>query len=179
MKICDYGEKAFKDVKIETISFLIETITQKNNKNIVIESYINESFEIKEKIYILSNQFPYWLLYRNEMFDKVLEKLEFGIFQSFRDRQITNKILTQERGEYRVLKSRNIGNNEIVNIENYDTYINDIQNLSVSKFLNQEKVVMVPNLTYYPRATFLPKNSITDGSVALLTLKNQNIANSI
>jgi len=31
---------------------------------------------------------------------------------------------------------------------------------------------MIPNLTYYPRATFLPKNSIADGSVALLTLKN-------
>ena len=31
---------------------------------------------------------------------------------------------------------------------------------------------MVPNLTYYPRATFLPENTITDGSVALLTLKN-------
>jgi DNA (cytosine-5)-methyltransferase 1 len=31
---------------------------------------------------------------------------------------------------------------------------------------------MIPNLTYYPRASFLPKNTITDGSVALLTLKN-------
>lgn len=30
---------------------------------------------------------------------------------------------------------------------------------------------MVPNLTYNPRATFLPENTITDGSVALLTLK--------
>jgi DNA (cytosine-5)-methyltransferase 1 len=31
---------------------------------------------------------------------------------------------------------------------------------------------MVPNLTYYPRASFLPGNTIADGSVALLTLKN-------
>ena len=41
-----------------------------------------------------------------------------------------------------------------------------------SKYLNEKDVVMIPNLTYYPRATFLPKNTITDGSVALLTLKN-------
>jgi DNA (cytosine-5)-methyltransferase 1 len=29
--------------------------------------------------------------------------------------------------------------------------------------------VLVPNLTYYPRACFLPQNSIADGSVAILT----------
>ena len=97
--------------------------------------------------------------------------MKFDIFQSFRDRQIT-KDKTKEMGKIRVLKSRNIGNNEVKNFENYDCYIDNTDNLTVAKFLNQEKVVMIPNLTYYPRASFLPKNTIVDGSVALLTLKN-------
>ena len=70
------------------------------------------------------------------------------------------------------MKSRNIGNNEVRELENYDCYIDNTENLAVAKFLNRKDVVMVPNLTYYPRAGFLPKNTITDGSVALLTLKN-------
>ena len=39
------------------------------------------------------------------------------------------------------------------------------------KLLNKNNIILVPNLTYYPRATFLPKNSIVDGSVALLKSK--------
>ena len=49
--------------------------------------------------------------------------------------------------------------------------MDNIDNFTVSKFLNQNGIVLVPNLTYYPRATFLPKNSITDGSVAILKPK--------
>ena len=55
---------------------------------------------------------------------------------------------------------------------NYDCYIDSIDNLLIAKFFNRKDVIMVPNLTYYPRAAFLPKNTIVDGSVALLTQKN-------
>jgi DNA (cytosine-5)-methyltransferase 1 len=171
-KICDYGEKAFKGVKIETISFLVAT--KKNiepSNEITIESYIDNSYSKKNKDYILSNDFPYWLIYRNERFDEIASKMKLDIFQSFRDRQITKK-LTKADGEVRVLKSRNVGSNKIKNLDSYDCYIDDLEKLAVSKYLNEKDVVMIPNLTYYPRATFLPKNTITDGSVALLTLKN-------
>ena len=171
LKICDYGEKGFKGVKIETISFLLETSTKKQSENILIESYITETVVEKPKGYLLSDKFPYWLIYRNEEFDQISEKMKFDIFQSFRDRQITKQI-TKNSGKYRVLKSRNVGNNEIKELDNYDCYIDDTENLAVAKFLNRESVVMIPNLTYYPRASFLPKNTITDGSVALLTMKN-------
>lgn len=171
LKICDYGEKGFKGVKIETISFLLETQAKKHSDNILIESYITKTIEVKNKSYLFSEKFPYWLIYRNKKFDEISEKIRFDIFQSFRDRQITKKI-TKEKGKYRVLKSRNIGNNQVLELDNYNCYINDMRNLAVAKFLNREHVVMVPNLTYYPRASFLPKNTITDGSVALLTLKN-------
>lgn len=170
-KICDYGEKAFKGVKIETVSFLVNTIKTEKSDNIKIESYINKKYSLKSKMYILSNDFPYWLIYRSENFDKIASKMKLDIFQSFRDRQIT-KSLTKNNGEIRVLKARNIGNNEIKDLVNYDCYVDDLENLAVSKYINENDVVMVPNLTYYPRATFLPKNTIVDGSVALLTLKN-------
>ena len=169
-KICDYGEKAFRDVKIETISFLFSTGKQKD-ENILIESYITNEFENKKKDYIFSDKYPYWLIYRNENFDTIADKLKFDIFDSFRDRQITTK-LTKTKGKIRVLKSRNIGSNKILSQNDADCYIDDYADLAVSKFLNKKNVVMVPNLTYYPRATFLPSDTIVDGSVALLTLKN-------
>ncbi len=171
LKICDYGEKGFKGVKIETISFLLETSAKHRTDTLLVESYITKTMEKKRKDYLFSNRFPYWLLYRDDVFDRIADKLKFDIFQSFRDRQIT-KQLTKSTGKYRVLKSRNIGKNEVLALENYDCYIDEAEHLAVAKFLNREDVVMVPNLTYYPRASFLPKNAITDGSVALLTLKN-------
>lgn len=171
LKICDYGEKGFKGVKIETISFLLNTSLRKFSETILIESYITKRVEEKNKKYIFSEEFPYWLIYRNSDFDNIAQKLKFDIFQSFRDRQITKKI-TKNKGKYRVLKSRNIGNNEIIELNNYDCYVDNPEKLVVSKYLDQENIVIIPNLTYYPRASFLPKNTITDGSVALLTLKN-------
>lgn len=170
-KICDYGEKAFKGVKIETVSFLVNTTGAEKSDKIKIESYIDKNYILKSKKYILSDDFPYWLIYRSDKFDEIASKMKLDIFQSFRDRQIT-KSITKNNGEIRVLKARNIGNNEIKDLQNYDCYVDDMENLAVSKYINENDVVMVPNLTYYPRATFLPKNTIVDGSVALLTLKN-------
>lgn len=170
IKICDYGEKAFKGVKIETISILCKC-SENISENIVVESYVNDSFELKRKDYVFSDEFPYWLIYRNASFDRVVSKMKLDVFKSFRDRQIT-KSITKSNGRIRVLKSRNVDNNRTLKIKGYDCFIDKVDNLAVSKFLNKSDVVMVPNLTYYPRACFLPKNCITDGSVALLTLKN-------
>ena len=169
-KICDYGEKAFKGVKIETVSFLCSSSASTSDK-VIIESYIKNSYKEESKNYIFADDFPYWLIYRDSCFDNVASKMKLDIFNSFRDRQIT-KSITQDKGKVRVLKSRNIGNNEVKKIDGYDCYIDEIKELAISKFYNKSDVVMIPNLTYYPRASFLPKNTITDGSVALLTLKN-------
>ena len=72
------------------------------------------------------------------------------------------------------MKSRNIANNEIIDIAGYDCYMDDISDLAVAKYLNQE-CYLVPNLTYYPRACMLPPETITDGSVAILTLKDNKV----
>ncbi len=171
LKICDYGERGFNGVKIETISFLCSTASTSSD-TIDIESYINHTIIKQRKRYILSNNFPCWLIYRNKDFDVTASKMNLDIFNSFRDRQITKSLTKAVNGKVRVLKSRNIGNNEIKDIDGYDCYIDNCHNFAVNKFYNETGVVMVPNLTYYPRAAFLPSNTITDGSVALLTLKN-------
>ena len=121
----------------------------------------------------MDTKFPYWIIYRNEDFDKVVDKMEFNVFKAYRDRVIT-KSLTKGMGHVRVLKSRNIGNNEIINIPEYDSYVDNLDGLDVGKFLNKTNCVLLPNLTYNPRACFLPKGCIADGSVAILTLANQN-----
>src|SRR3989344_3497442 len=170
IKICDYGESAF-EVKIETISFIVSNKKSLNNK-VKIESYITNSLEYKNKDYVLSKEFPYWLLYRDDFFDKVKEKLKFNIFTSYRDRNITKKH-TKENGRIRVLKSRNLSSDgKVISVPNYDCYIDNPSQFVVSKFMNKENVIIVPNLSYYPRASFLPKNSIVDGSLALLMPKN-------
>lgn len=170
LKICDYGETAFK-VKIETISFILSN-TKVKNKLIKLESYITNDVSYKEREYIMSNKFPYWLIYRDCFFDKVANSLKFEIFNSFRDRTITKKH-TSDKGKIRVLKSRNLSSiGKVINIDGYDSYINNVDDLSVSKFINKDNILIIPNLSYYPRASFLPKNSITDGSLAILTPKN-------
>lgn len=164
--IIDFGEKGFKGVKIETVNFIIDT--RKKGATTIVESYITDDVRQVEQSYITDDKFPYWLIYRNESFDKVASMMKFNVFKSYRDRVIT-KAITKNEGKFRVLKSRNIGDNKIINIPEYDSYIDNIEDLDVAKFLNKEDCILMPNLTYNPRASFLPKGCITDGSVAILT----------
>ena len=164
-KLIDYNEKAF-DVKIETICFVTKTSVASRNHQVVIESYLSKDTFVQGLEYITSGLFDSWLLYRNEEFDAICDTLNFGKFKVFRDRQITKRN-SYEQGKIRVIKSRNIGNNEIINIEGYDRYINEIDGYTVGKHMNSNSI-LVPNLTYNPRAARLPKNSIADGSAAIL-----------
>lgn len=171
-KITDYGEKGFKGVKIETISLIINTKKKAVNNKVLVESYVKNEIGFKEQSYICSKDFPYWLVYRDTFFDGIASKLRFDIFIAYRDRQITKRI-TKPSGSVRVLKSRNIGSNIVVNIPNYDSYIEDYDNLAIAKHINHENAVLVPNLTYNPRACFLPENTIVDGSVAILIPRDE------
>ena len=64
-----------------------------------------------------------------------------------------------------------LASNKIINIEGYDCYVDDANEFGVSEYLNKTDSVLIPNLTYYPRACFMPSDSICDGSVAILTKK--------
>ena len=169
--IIDFGEKGFKGVKIETVAISIDKLG-KIDKTKVVSKILNQEEE-KSQSYITDSFFPTWLIYRNEFFDSVVNRLNLGVFDTFRDRQITNKILS-DKGDIRVLKSRNIGNGVVLDIEGYDSYVSydSLPQLQVARFINTSNSILVPNLTYYPRACFLPSNTIVNGSVAILIPKD-------
>lgn len=165
--IIDFGEKGFKGVKIETVAFTLESLKASGTTSIC--SYITEDCRIVEQNYYTDHTFPYWLIYRDEAFSNVAKSMEFGLFEVYRDRTITKRI-TKGAGKIRVLKSRNIGNQEIIDIKGYDSYVDSLDGLSVAKYINRTECVLIPNLTYNPRGCFMPLNCITDGSVAILSL---------
>lgn len=170
--IIDFGENGFKGVKIETINLLITSTQEISFSHI---KSLTQSIDITQaQNYITDETYPVWLLYRNSFFDQFASTMKLGVFETFRDRQIVSKMISSH-GKYRVLKSRNIVSNGIIDLDGYDAYIDDIKNLAVAKFLNKKYVVLIPNLSYSPRACFLPPNSIANGSVALLTLKDKNM----
>lgn len=172
LKIVDFGESAFH-VLIETIGITICNC-KKIEGAVKVESYITNEIRYSKQNYIFDKHFPYWLIYRDEFFDRTCKKLRLGEFRVFRDRQITKRI-TKDVGKYRVLKSRNLGRDgTIVNVEGYDSYVDTLAGLVVSRYMNKEDALIVPNLSYYPRAAPLPKNCIADGSLAILTPKNPN-----
>lgn len=170
--IIDFGENGFKGVKIETVNLLYTTTQLPYDTH--VKSITQKIDLLQEQSYITDKKYPVWLLYRNSFFDEFASMLKLGVFEAFRDRQIVNSMLSQ-KGKYRVLKSRNIASNSIKSIENYDAYMDEISNLLVAKYLNKNNVVLVPNLSYAPRACFLPPDTIANGSVAMLTLKDSSL----
>lgn len=167
--IIDFGEKGFKGVLIETIALFIDV----NGKidNTTAYSLTKDLINVQKQDILTSDEFPSWIIYRNDFFNELVSKLKFNIFKVFRDRQITNKIL-KEKGDIRVLKSRNLSRDgsKILDIENYDSYIdkNDLKGLSVEKYIERDDVYLCPNMTYYPRMFKKPKNTVVNGSVAIL-----------
>lgn len=170
--IQDYGENGFKGVLVETICLFIDTNGQP--KNTKVESLTLKKSMIQKQEYITDKTYPYWIIYRNEFFDKISKRLDFNKFTVFRDRQITNSNTTQSNGNdcLRVIKSRNISDDgkEIIDIPGYDAYIEKatVETLSAYKFVGNENVYLTPNMTYKPRVMRNSGNMVVNGSVAVL-----------
>lgn len=175
-KIIDFGEFAF-DVLIETIGLNFNNLKSKiyNSDKILVESYILNSYIKKDKSNVIIDKFPYWLLYQDVLFNNTLKKLELGFFKSFRDRQITKKH-HKLNGQYKILRSKNLTRDGIVvSVDGYDSYTDNPDEFTISKYLDHSNILIVPNLSYYPRAAKLPSHCIVDGSLALLIPKNGKV----
>lgn len=178
--IIDFGENGFKGVLVETINVMIDTV-RSSSLTKIISTTLGQSIIQKSK-YIFDDILPYWVIYRDTFFDKVFSKMNFGVFDVFRDRQITNNntLLTKDKKHsIRVLKSRNIlDSGEIVDIENYDSFIDGdtLSKLSIGKFLDETNVYLTPNMTYKPRLIKKTKGYVVNGSVAILIPKNLDIS---
>ena len=171
--IIDFGENGFKGVLIETIAIFIDNKSTPG-KTLVISTTNGDKILQKQK-YITDHKYPYWLIYRNEDFDNVAKKLVFDVFYVFRDRQLTNSLL-KEKGDIRVLKSRNISDDgqSIIDIPGYDSFIDesDCKDLAVADYLNRNNVYLTPNMTYNPRVMEKPNGVVVNGSVAILIPKH-------
>ncbi len=170
LKISDYGEKGFSGVKIETISLQVKTTHPRSH--IAIDSYILQAYNTYDQTYIMDKKFPYWLIYRDDYFDGMVKKLELDLFKVYRDRNLTSKSM-KRKGKVRVIKSRNIVNGETITLKE-DQFVDSERESSIAhRYFNESNVIVAPNLSYYPRATFLPRNSIVDGSAAILQPKKR------
>ncbi len=170
--ILDFGENGFKGVLVETICMNINT-TLKPSKTCVY-SITKELKLIQSQKYIFDSKLPYWIIYRNENFDKFYSNMEFNVFSVFRDRQITSSILSEKKKDnnIRVLKSRNISDDgsKVLDISGYDGYLEEdiLSGLEVSKFIDRDDVFLTPNMTYKTRVMKKEKGYVVNGSVAIL-----------
>lgn len=171
VKIVDFGVKYFKKVFVEIISIHFK---KEHNADLIVESRLSNQAFYHPQNYIFHDKC--WLIYRDIWFDNYISNLKLDVFTFFRDRQITNKYLS-DTGKVRVLRSKNIlYNGEIINIPSYDKFINEdtLSGLTVSKYINSRCIIM-PNFTYNTRASILPDNCVPNGSIAILLPKNDEI----
>lgn len=172
MSIIDFGEYGFRGVNIETMFLIINT--QRKGGNTLVKSLPRQMKMLQKQRYITDKTLPNWVIYRNEVFDKVWNSKRFGVFTVFRDRQITKGAQEADPSIW-VVKSRNIPREggRIEHIEGYDLYVTEsaVSNKEVYKYLNRTDVYIVPNMTYYPRMLQKPRGVLTNGSVAILIPK--------
>ena len=180
--IVDFGHKGFKGVRIETIMICVNT--QRRGTKVNIVSTINNYDCVKMQNYITDENLPTWVIYRDEFFDEILQKKHFGVFDVFRDRQITKTTILNGNNVW-VVKSKNIprGKKRLIHYKDYDAYISkeEAKSFNVYKYINDNSVYLVPNMTYYPRMVKKPKGVLTNGSVAIfipkegITLNDEDI----
>ena len=176
--IIDNGELGFKGVLVETICLVVDKSSK--GKYTKIKSLPMNLKEKQLQKYITDKKYPYWIIYRNNEFDEVAEKMDFNIFKVFRDRQITSKHVSNNRykdTDVQVIKSRNIDDlgKNILKKENYDSYIKKekLEEFATAQYLNAANVYITPNMTYNPRVMRKPNGVITNGSVAILIPKDK------
>ena len=175
--IHDYGEYGFKGVLVETVCLFVKP-NEKPGITKIFSMTLGLNI-VQKQSYIMDEEYPYWIIYRNSFFDSVADKMNFGKFSVVRDRQITNANTTFEKREnsIQVIKSRNISDDgqEVISIDGYDSYIDCelAKSMSVYRFMNDDSVYLTPNMTYKPRVMKNKKGFICNGSVAILIPKEK------
>lgn len=173
--VIDFGRYGFTGLSIETIALIIYP-KEKPGTTKVHSLKFNKSYNQKQS-YITDPKFPFILIYRNDQFDEVANKLQFGVFDVFRDRQITKSITSSncENDNIWVLKARNINDDGsgVSHIDGYDVYLNKniVTDLAVSQYIDNMEVFLTPNMTYNTRVIRNIEGIVPDGSVAVLIPK--------
>lgn len=175
--IIDFGRYGFSGVSIETICLML--YSKKKPQRTHVRNIKHNLSIFQEQVYMTDSRFPSFLIYRNEAFDAVADKLSLDVFSVFRDRQITKRLTSGDGGDGRlwVLKAKNINDDGsgVTHIDGYDVYVkeSDALRLSAYRFVGDKTVYLTPNMTYNPRVIENINGVICDGSVAVLIPKEE------
>ena len=173
--IIDFGRYGFTGVSIETMCLIVYPKLKPKETTVYSMKFNRRS--VREQSYLTDKRFPYFIIYRDEEFDVVADKLLFDVFSVFRDRQITKSITSQEQGvpSLWVIKARNIDDDGqgVAHISGYDVYLPEEMAVALSayRFVDDNSVYLTPNMTYNPRVIENLPRTIPDGSVAVLIPK--------
>lgn len=173
--IIDFGRYGFTGVSIETMCLVVYPRMKPKETTVYSMKFNRKS--VREQSYLTDKKFPYFIIYRDEEFDAVADKLLFDVFSVFRDRQITKSITSRkkETPSLWVIKARNIDDDGqgITHISDYDVYLPEEKavGLSAYRYVNDDSVYLTPNMTYNPRVIENLPDTIPDGSVAVLIPK--------
>lgn len=173
--IIDFGRYGFTGVSIETMCLIVYPKMKPKETTVYSMKFNRKS--VREQSYLTDERFPYFIIYRDEEFDVVADKLLFDVFSVFRDRQITKSITSQKKEipSLWVIKARNIDDDGqgVTHISDYDVYLPEEKavGLSVYRYVNDDSVYLTPNMTYNPRVIENLPDTIPDGSVAVLIPK--------
>lgn len=173
--IIDFGRYGFTGVSIETMCLIVYPKMKPKETTVYSMKYNRKS--VRDQSYLTDEKFPYFIIYRDEEFDVVADKLLFDVFSVFRDRQITKSITSQEQKtpSLWVIKARNIDDDGqgVTHISDYDVYLPEEKavGLSAYRYVNDDSVYLTPNMTYNPRVIENLPGTIPDGSVAVLIPK--------
>lgn len=168
--VLDFGEQGFKGVLVETVCIGVSPGLPPGKT--VVESLPLGLKRTVRQGYMTSPDYPAWLLYRDAWFDDVAEHLEFGVFDAFRDRQITKSMMSSDGHGVWVVRSRNISDQGdcLIRVAGYDAFLDEpvVSGLAVSRFLDRDDVYLAPNMTYKPRLAHKPRGVLVNGSVAVM-----------
>ena len=173
--IIDFGRYGFTGVSIETMCLIVYPKMKPKETTVYSMKFNRKS--VREQSYLTDEKFPYFIIYRDEEFDVVANKLLFDVFSVFRDRQITKSITSKEQKKPSlwVIKARNIDDDGqgVTHISDYDVYLPEEKavGLSAYRYVNDDSVYLTPNMTYNPRVIENLPGTIPDGSVAVLIPK--------
>jgi DNA (cytosine-5)-methyltransferase 1 len=108
--------------------------------------------------------------------------MKHDIFTIYKNYEISNSKMSDiSKNSVWVLRSKNICTDEpkIKHISNYDRYASK-EIVKATKFYNfintaNEKLFLIPTLTYYPRVIEMPKDVFVNGSILVAQLKDPSI----
>lgn len=169
--IIDFGELAFNGNYSENICLIVNTKNAPGTTRIIS---FNKKLRISQNQSEITNpSFPNWIIYLNDFFKKFAENLQFNIFDVYRDRNISAKIL-KNQGDIKVLTAKNIPvGSRIVVDTSHDKFVvaDQVAKTAAYKYLNHPCAYICPNLTTSPRLIQKPLNMIASGSLAVFTPK--------